>query len=63
MEDEGELIFGWVVEVRDLNLEQVSGEGHEGHQILLFRDGGNVLNDSIQNIVGQSSRCQSVMLS
>ncbi len=62
MEDEGELILGWVVEVRDLDLEQVRGESHEWHQVLLLRDGGNVLNDSIQNIVGQSSGCQSVML-
>ncbi len=62
MEDEGELIFGWVVEVRYLDLEQVRGEGHEGHQVLFLRNGGNVFNDSIQDIVRKSSGCQSVML-
>jgi hypothetical protein len=60
--DEGELILGRVVEVQDLDLEQVRSKSHEWHQVLLLRNSGNMLNDSIQNIVGQSSGCQSVML-
>ncbi len=62
MEDESERIFGWVVEVRDLDLEQVRGEGHKGHQVLFLRNGGDVFNDSIQDIVRQRSGCQPVML-
>jgi len=38
--------------MRYLNLEQIGSESYKRHQVLLLRDGGNVLNDSIQNIVG-----------
>ena len=62
MEDECELVLGWVVEVRDLDLEQVRGEGDEGHQVLLLGDGGDVFNYAVQDIVRKGSRSKSVML-
>ncbi len=52
VEDECKLVFGRVVEMRDLDLEQVRGESDEGHQVLLLGDGGDVFNYAVQDIVG-----------
>ncbi len=62
VEDECKLVLGWVVEVRDLDLEQVRGESDEGHQVLFLGDGCHVFNDAIQDIMRKGSWSKSVML-
>ena len=43
-------------------MEKIQSEGDEWHQVLFLGDGRDVLNDSIQNIMGKSTRCKSVVL-
>ena len=38
------------------------GKGDEGHQILFLRDGSDVFNDAVQDIVRKGSWSKSVML-
>ncbi len=55
VEDECELVLRQVVEVRDLDLEQVRGKSDERYQVLFLGDGGDMLNDAVQNVMRKGS--------
>jgi hypothetical protein len=48
--------------VGDFNLEQARGKSDKGYQVFLLGNGSDVLDDAIQNIVRECTRCQLVML-
>ncbi len=48
--------------MRDLNLEEDQSKSDEWHQVLFLGDGRDVLNDAVQNITGECTRCQPVVL-
>jgi len=62
VKDECELVLGRVVEVRDLDLEQVRSKSHKRHQVLLLGNGGDMLNNAIQDVMREGSWCKSMML-
>ncbi len=62
MQDQGEFIGGWHVQMRYLNLEKLRRESDERNQILFHRDLDHVRNDAVQNIVWKCPWSQSVVL-
>jgi hypothetical protein len=49
--------------MQEFNLKKIASESDEWDKILFLGDGRDVIDDSVQNVMWESSRCQSVVLS